>query len=359
MAIRNFVAFDSAGLTVAAGSPSLTPGSSIINNSSTPNGTIFDYAAGFGVNIALNDLSSNTSIFDDDQPGSHTITDGAGIVSDGASVESESQIFLRALDEFGNETGPQITVYVFSQGGNTSDVWGFASDIALVDGTRYVKTGGSNNGSSSYSDFITCFGPRTVLRGPNGPVPVEDLEIGQMIWTLDDPACPVSWIGRATVEAEGRFAPVVIAAGAIGNSEELVVSPEHRIYFEDLALDLLFGHDRALVAAKHLVGLPGVDRRTGGTITYTHLMFDRHRIVDANGCLSESFFPADMALAALDYEPMAELLSLYPDLIRRPAAYGPTAAPVLRRYEAEAYRAVYRHQGAAPLAHAVEQRETV
>ena len=339
MVARTFFAFDSIGLTVSNASPSLTPGSSIINNSDTPNGTIFEYSKGFGKEVTLDDTGGGRNRFNDDDEADHVIIDGGGIVADGTEVESESQIFLRALDEFGNQTGPTITVYVFSQGGVTSDVWGFATDTALVDGTSYVKTGGNNDGTSRYRDFIPCFGPGTLIRGSDGLVAVEDVRIGDRLWTLDDPSCAVSWIGRTTVPAQGAFAPVVIAEGALGNTRELCVSPEHRMYLCGSEVELLFGCDSALLAAKHLVGLPGITRRTGGQISYTHLMFDRHRVVEAEGCLSESFFPANMAISALDEAPLAELISLFPDLIRRPAAYGPTAAPVLCRFEGEAYRA--------------------
>lgn len=51
----------------------------------------------------------------------------------------------------------------------------------LVDGTNYVKVGGNNIGDTRYKDFITCFGPRTPIDTPDGPVCAEDLQPGQIV----------------------------------------------------------------------------------------------------------------------------------------------------------------------------------
>lgn len=48
MVARNLRVFDSEALLVDASSPFRPVGSSIINNSSTPNGTIFEFQSGFG-----------------------------------------------------------------------------------------------------------------------------------------------------------------------------------------------------------------------------------------------------------------------------------------------------------------------
>ncbi len=55
-------------------------------------------------------------------------------MANSTEVEAESQIAVRALDGSGNQTGPTITITVFSRGGVTSDVWGFGSTADLVSG---------------------------------------------------------------------------------------------------------------------------------------------------------------------------------------------------------------------------------
>ena len=140
MVARTVLAFDSKALLVTAypnGGPAI--GSSIINNSSTPDGTVFTYQSGFGASVVTID-DTNTGggedVFDDDDTGNHTVTDGADLIANGQSVESESLIQIQALDGNGNLVGPVIDLYVFSQGGDFEDVWGFATDATLTSGVQ-------------------------------------------------------------------------------------------------------------------------------------------------------------------------------------------------------------------------------
>ncbi len=338
MVLRTFVAFDNEALVVDSSSSAGIVGNPIINNSSTPNGTIFTYNGGFATDITLDDTGGGADTFNDDQSGSHTITDGGGIVANGNQVESESIITVRALDGSGNPTGPNIDIYVFSQNGSFGDVWGFASSELLEPGTQYVKVSGSNAGSSSYSDYVACFADGTRIRTASGDVAVEDIQTGDIIWTLDAGPQPVRWIATTQVRGNGAFAPVVFAPGAIGNETELLVSQEHRIWVSNAQNQMLFGADEVLVAAKHLVGLPGVRIEARDRIDYTHFMFDAHRIVAANGALTESFFLSDVSLRSLDQDAQDELLALFPKAAIGYCGFGATAALALKRGEAELLR---------------------
>ncbi|WP_415920833.1 Hint domain-containing protein [Tateyamaria sp. SN6-1] len=334
MALRSFFAYDNEGLVVTSSSSGAIVGNPIINNSSTPNGTVFSFTNGSGRTITLDDTGGDPDIFEDDQSGSHTITDGGGIVANGAAVEAESIIQVRALDQNGNPTGPVINITVFSQGGQFSDVWGYATDAPLVDGTSYVKISGSNAGSSAYSSFVTCFGPGTCVDTGTGACPVDRLGVGSTVWTLTGGLQRISWIGRTTVAGFGPKAPVTIEAGAIGNDMPLIVSQEHRMYFSDHIAELLFGTAEILVAAKHLCTLPGISITPMPSVTYTHFMFEAHHVVRANGMLAESFFLSDLSLGATDAAARDELLSLFPSLAAGECAFGPTAALCLKPHEA-------------------------
>ncbi|WP_158541345.1 Hint domain-containing protein [Ruegeria sp. A3M17] len=314
-------------------------GGSIINNSDTPDGTIFTYSGGTGTTITLDDTAGSPDVFEDDLPTGHIITDGGGIVTNGTQVESESTITVRALDDDLNPTGPEITIYVFSQNGITQDVWGFATSAPLDTGTSYIKTGGSNAGSSAYTDYVTCFGPGTLIETADGAVAVQELTIGQLIWTRDSGFQPILWIGTTEVHAQGSFAPVVIEAGAIGNTKELVVSQQHRILIGSPATDMLFGSSEVFVAAKHLCGLPGVSIRPTDRITYTHFMFDRHHIVRSNGALTESYYYGDNAKYALSSPQRSEILALFPSIEDISNAFRRTAAPTISAREAGVLRA--------------------
>lgn len=92
------------------------------------------------------------------------------------------------------------------------------------------------------------------------------------------------------VDAEEK--PVLIAAGALGDgrpTSDLVVSPQHRVLVGGHAQLQDWFRSEAFVPAKSLTNLPGIRHMKGKkTITWFHFACDRHEVVFANGCLSES-----------------------------------------------------------------------
>ena len=341
MVTRVIFAIDSENMVVQSSSNASIVGDPIRNNSDTPNGTIFTYTAGGGASVTIDDTGGDPDIFEDDQSGSHQIIDGGGLVNNGNGVESESIMVVQALDQNGDPTGPLITITVFSQNGTFSDVWGFGPSQPLQDGVSYQKISGSNIGSFEYADFITCFGPGTTILTAKGKQSIDDLQVGDMIWTQHHQMQPIRWIGRTTVEAKGAFAPIVFAPGALENTTELVVSPEHRMCIRAPATELLFASEEVLVAAKHLTDLPGVSLREGGMITYTHFMFDRHEVVCSNDQLTESFFLSDVSISALSQDQGREILALFPSLQTGTASFGSAAAMILKAKEARVLAHAY------------------
>jgi hypothetical protein len=96
MVPRQFAALDNEAFVVDPSSPNLAAGSPIINNSSTPVGTIFSFTGGFEYrSIVLEDTSSQPDIFNEDRSGEHQITEGRSLVANGTQIESESYHFLR------------------------------------------------------------------------------------------------------------------------------------------------------------------------------------------------------------------------------------------------------------------------
>lgn len=339
MVLRSFFAQDSSSLVVTSSSDSGIVGNPIINNSDTPNGTVFAYSGGTGTTVTLNDTSGSRAVFNDDQESGHVITNGGGIVTNGTQVESESIITVRALDTNGNPTGLEIDIYVFSQNGVTQDVWGYATSAPLTPGTSYVKISGSNSGSSSYSDYITCFGAGTLIETAEREVEVQSLKRGQLVWTRDSGLQPILWTGTTEVHGYGPFAPVVIEPGVIGNTRELVVSQQHRVLINSPATDVLFASPEVFVAAKHLCGLPGVSIRETERVTYTHFMFDQHHIVRSNGALTESYYYGDTARYALSSPQRSEILALFPTIDDVSDAFRHTAVATIGAREASVLRA--------------------
>ena len=81
------------------------------------------------------------------------------------------------------------------------------------------------------------------------------------------------------------------------------------------ALKNLFKVKEALIAAKHLVQIAGIDVDADATsVTYIHFLFDRHQIVEAEGAESESLFTGPVALDAVDEHAREEILDIFPEL---------------------------------------------
>ena len=59
---------------------------------------------------------------------------------------------------------------------------------------------------------------------------IEALQIGDKVLSRDHGGQEIRWIGSTTLRAVGAFAPVVITAGTLGNSGDLMVSQHHRMF---------------------------------------------------------------------------------------------------------------------------------
>jgi len=185
-------------------------------------------------------------------------------------------------------------------------------------------------------NMVPCFVAGTLIETQEGKMPVEVLEAGDMILTRDQGYQPLRWIGQREVDATGKMAPVEIAANTFGTHSLLRVSPLHRILLQDEMAELLFGESEVLVAAKELVNDKTVRVREGGTVTYVHLLFDKHQIVVSNGLESESFLPGGQITNLFEEEAVAEICALFPELDPQTGeGYSKSARRILRKYEAE------------------------
>jgi hypothetical protein len=170
---------------------------------------------------------------------------------------------------------------------------------------------------------IPCFTAGTLIRTRDGLRAIESLAVGDLVETADHGAQALRWIGTrslssAELAASAHLRPVRIAAGALGPGQperEMHVSPQHRMLVRSRIAQRMFETDEVLVAACHLIGLPGITRDDSlRPVTYVHLMFDRHEILFADGAPSESLYPGPMAMRALGNEAAQEILALFPEL---------------------------------------------
>ncbi len=181
------------------------------------------------------------------------------------------------------------------------------------------------------TDMVPCFLAGTRIETPEGPRRIEDLRVGQPVLTLDHGPRPIRWIGRSRVCGTDALAPVRFAAGAIGNTRTLHLSPNHRVFLRSAWADLHCGCNEVLVAAKFLINGTTIRRAPRDVADYLHLMLDAHEIVFSEGIASESLLAGPMALRGMDSAAQAELRAIFPELARRRPAASRTC---LGRHEA-------------------------
>ena len=189
---------------------------------------------------------------------------------------------------------------------------------------------------------IVCFTAGTRILTDRGPVAVETLVPGDMVVTRDRGLQPLRWVGMRTLsyaelQARPNLQPVRIGIGAIsgaGPEQTMLVSPQHRLLIEGARAEMYFGESEVLVPAKHLTGMAEVTRALPSDgVTYVHILFDRHEIVQSDGIWTESFQPAERTLNALEDAARAEVLELFPELAGDSSSY-PAARLTLKAHEA-------------------------
>lgn len=215
--------------------------------------------------------------------------------------------------------------------------------LTLSDGTRLffvINSDGSMewfdimddfpNGAHDIDNTYTCYVAGTLIKTPDGMVPVEDLAEGDNVLTLDGQVARIIHVASRDIRASEMQAfpnlrPVIIP-GESTHGGDLTVSPLHRVLVRGPELETLFGLSAAFVAARDA---PGALPAPISDLTYVHFLCEDHVAVTANGCESESLFPGDVALYSMGRHERDAVLSklshrqqrtAYPCLTSREAA---------------------------------------
>ena len=199
---------------------------------------------------------------------SGTFADG-GTIS-GTLVGNDAGDFLI----FGNVLGTQG--YLF-----------FTNTPGQQPGTTAPNNTATVRAETANVTYTPCFCAGTLILTERGEVAVENLAAGDRIVTVSGTVVPVTWIGFRHVTLAGhadraRVQPVRIAAGSFGADmprRDLRLSPEHAVFT-----------DRVLVAARDLVGCPGIDVDYAiDATTYYHVELPHHDVLLADGLPCESW----------------------------------------------------------------------
>lgn len=243
--------------------------------------------------------ADGNSYYDMDGSGQETfrIDDGPEQVFDGTSVYNATLTYV-------DGSTAQISAVLFQDvQGNTylSPEFSANSDQSALEAkpiqsltldSLYGDRYSGMTGSRERFDYVACFAAGTRIATVFGDLPVEQLRIGDAILTRDHGAQPVRWIGSARGRADGAWTPVRIEAGALGNGlprRPLLLSQQHRVLVRSAIAGRMTGDPEVLVAAKRLLGLPGIALATDrDEVTYLHVLLDRHEILFAEGAPAES-----------------------------------------------------------------------
>jgi hypothetical protein len=134
-----------------------------------------------------------------------------------------------------------------------------------------------------------CFLAGTRIRTPRGEVPIERLQIGDLVTTVTGASKPIKWIGRMRFTRQRGEAwrtdvvPVKISRFALSAEtphDDLYLSPAHALYINGV-----------LVAAKDLVNGRSITQHYSGpsnVFQYYHVELSNHDVIFAEGAAAET-----------------------------------------------------------------------
>lgn len=225
-----------------------------------------------------------------------------------------------------------------------------------LDGSPSDNPDGLSSSAEPYANVI-CFAQGTRLETPFGPTPVEDLQRGHLVTTVDRGDQPILWLGKShicLIDAPENRRPVLISAGSLGRrlpKKDLIVSQQHRMVVRDHASSSDARSPERFAPAKGLTPLKGIRIMNGRSfISYHHVLLPQHSVITAEGVLTESFFPGPMAMATLSEIQREQIYAFFPGLRHDlQSGYGSLARPALSVQEAKQWarkqRAWSHHKG--------------
>jgi hypothetical protein len=179
-------------------------------------------------------------------------------------------------------------VNLYSNGDGT-----FISTTYNADGVADTPASDHIFVSVTTSENVPCYRSGTKILTASGEVPVEDLEVGDLVITASGARKPIRWLGHREIRCRDHAAPasvwpIRISAHAFAPgrpSRDLYVSPGHAI-----CLDLL---GEVLIPAFALVNGATIAQIAVETVTYWHIELDEHDILLAENQPAESYLESD------------------------------------------------------------------
>ena len=298
--------------------------------------------------VTLDDLAL-VGVPDPDNPGYtiYTITataaNGELINASNGDVADEANYI--ALTNTSTSTSEIVNignnpVETLSGGAADGEVSGAAvSTVGSGESVQFDSTGANVSGPRTPGDAdIVCFCEGTKIKTGSGSTLIQELCVGDEVMTLQHGLQKIRWIGRRTLDqnelaSSPKLRPIQISKGALGDgmpANDLAVSRQHRMLVTSAIAKRMFDEDIVLVAAHRLTKVPGIYVQNElETVTYFHILFDRHEVIFAESAPSESLFTGPEALKAVGPDALQEIHGLFPEILNpkflpEPAAYIPS-----------------------------------
>ncbi|MGI3170525.1 Hint domain-containing protein [Pseudooceanicola sp. C21-150M6] len=294
MATYTIAGYDASDIVIHSGSD---PFEDDLSANGSANGAIFSVTS----EPDTFTITDNDGLFDDgdgSQNLAESVTQDGTTRPAGADITPEYFYLVRPV----GSTDPSEYFYVYAYDMDTSGrASGIVTEHRLKPGQQYqvINEGPTNDPSVAYSSLYVCFTAGTRIATPSGTRLVEDLRPGDLVRTAEGKCVPVRWTGyrvvnRLEMHYNDRSRPVRIAAGALGDglpARDLMVSQQHRVMLRSKIVEKVCGVPEVLIAAKHLIGLPGITLANNlPEVCYMHLLVDAHRVLLAEDAPCESLY---------------------------------------------------------------------
>ena len=195
-------------------------------------------------------------------------------------------------------------IFFDSTTGTTTAVVDFDSEHLFTPAEFLGLGSASVTTSFTGSGGITaCFSAGTRITTPTGPVAIEDLQVGDVVITLDGGHAPIIWLGHRSLQC-GRHPrphdvqPVRVRQGAFGAApgRDLWLSPDHAIFVDDV-----------LVPVRYLENGATIRQEEADHVTYWHIELARHAVIWAEGLPCETYLDTGNRHAFVEGGPSVQL----------------------------------------------------
>lgn len=174
-------------------------------------------------------------------------------------------------------------------------------------------------------------GPGAQVSTSQGIRPISSVRVGDEVLSQNGEPVKVIWSGAVTLPAAGRFTPQLMRSPYHGLSEDLIVSPDQRVFLSGAEVEYLFGEEHVCAPVRHLSDRRSLVPLSSGNLvqTYYQLLLEHPVAMQVNGAWIGSF----------EADPLLSLPALARDsvLAGLPGAWWPKEArsphPVLQGYQ--------------------------